>query len=124
MPKKKKKDEDYVYSSDEDDKPEKRMLSSDKLKIKLQKCSLERQILEHKLEIKNLKNKLKEGTNKKISKKVSIKKTKKVEYIYNPITNKMIQKNETNRKRIKHQKDGFIKKYNENYLCMLLDEYL
>ena len=123
MPKKKEKDEEYVYSSDEDDEPEQRMSSPAKLKRELEKCSLEKRILEHKLEIKNLKDKLKKDTKKSISKKV-IKKTKKVEYIYNPITNKMIQKNETNRKRIKQQKDGFLKKFNENYLCMLLNEYL
>lgn len=117
------KDEDYVYSSDEDDEPEQRMSSPAKLKRELQKCSLERQILEHKLEIKNLKDKLKKGTEKSI-KKLSIKKTRKVEYIYNPITNKMIKKNETNKKRIKKQTDGFLKKFNENYLCMLVNEYL
>ena len=47
MPKKKEKDEDYVYSSDEDDEPEQRMSSPAKLKRKLKKCSLEKQILEH-----------------------------------------------------------------------------
>ena len=54
MPKKKEKDEDYVYSSDEDDESEQRMSSPAKLKRELKKCSLEKRILEHKLEIKNL----------------------------------------------------------------------
>lgn len=125
MPKKKEKNEDYVYSSDEDDEPEQRMSSPAKLKRELIKCSLEKRILEHKLEIKNLKKKLKKGTNESIYKKV-VKKTKKVEeeYMYNPITNKMIQKNITNRKRIKKQTDSFLNRYNEDILCRMLKKYL
>ena len=130
MPKKAKYESDEDYSSDEDDEQSTRMESPEKLKRELKKCSLEKRILKHKIQINDLKNKLKTDSNKlnkyivKKTNKTKTKKTKKVEYIYNPITNRMILKNETNKKRIEEQKISFLKKHSEDYLCMMFNNHL
>ena len=107
------KNNDSTYNPKDDEEEEQQALR-DSINV----LDLKKELLQKKLQVKKLENKLNRSYKKKksIPKKKIIKKEKIEETIYNPVSNKRIKKTKRNVKSIETQVNRFNKKYDFDYL--------